>query len=293
MNAPFNWFDAVFLINLAKRQDRLAQAEEQLRAIGLGGWREPVVNRFDAYGDLRDDDGRVNGNRGCTASHRGVLELIAFHRYERALVLEDDFMLRPVMKETFTATFNAVTQELPQNWRMLYLGGSYGENPKRRHSHHLIETNAVMTTSSYVLGWQQARKMATHVHGIGPIDSIYHRFNREPGCFMACPRFFVQRQGFSDLQEKETENTTSMEDSAHEDMLLEGKWDKAPPENGHTALFVGKVQRREISDPTQLNGTQVIVAGHTYVVAKIELPPHYPPHPWFRGEWCRYYLRLP
>ncbi len=34
-----------------------------------------------------------NGNMGCTASHRGVLELICHHRWQRTLILEDDFMI--------------------------------------------------------------------------------------------------------------------------------------------------------------------------------------------------------
>jgi hypothetical protein len=299
MNTPANWIDAVFLINLAKRTDRLAQANEELAKIGIAGCAKYVgglakyVTRFDAYGDLRDEDGRVNGNRGCTASHRAVLELIAFHRYERALVLEDDFMLRPAMAETFAHTFNAMTQELPADWRMLYLGGSYGENPKRRHSPHLIETNAVMTTSSYVIGWQQARRMAPHISGIGPIDSLFHRFNKEPGCFMTCPRLFVQRPSYSDLTERMAENVTSMEDAAHEDMLLEGKWETEAPTNGHTTLFRGKVQRREVSEASQLAGTEVIVEGQLYIVVKAHLPQHLPFAPWFRGEAATYALRLP
>lgn len=303
MNTPLTWCDAIFVINLAKRTDRWEQSRDELRKIGVhymndpGSVRFPHVAqtwRFDAYGDLLDHTGKVNGNVGCTNSHRAVLELIAFHRYERALVLEDDFMLRPALRETFAATFHAVTQELPADFRMLYLGGSYGENPKRRHSPHLIETNAVMTTSSYVIGWQQARRMAPHISGIGPIDSLYHRFNKEPGCFMAYPRFFVQRPGFSDLQECMSENVTSMEDAAHEDMLLEGDWIEGKPGGANPITrFVSKVQRREISDPAQLHGTQVIVEGVTYVVTRLQLPPHFPPAPWFRGEPATYHLRLP
>lgn len=300
MNTPANWLNAVFLINLAKRTDRMEQATVEMRKIDQLNSSVPhwdgiaaTFHRFDAYGGLIDHNGKVNGNLGCTNSHRAVLELIAFHRYEKALVIEDDIMLRPSQAETFAANFDAVTRELPDDWKMLYLGGSYGENPKRRYSPHLIETNAVMTTSSYVVGWQQARHMAPHISGIGPIDSLYHRFNKEPGCFMAYPRFFVQRPGYSDLQERDSEHITSMEDAAHEDMLLEGTWENGRPA-GHTpALFRGKVQRREISEPTQLNGTQVIVEGQLYIVTGIQLPVHFPPHSWFRGEWANYSLRLP
>lgn len=296
MNSPQRWFDAVFVINLARRTDRWESIRGVLARLDLDRFDfepEPRVFRFDAYADLVDHTGKVNGNLGCTSSHRAVLELIAFHKYERALVLEDDSMIRRVVMPNFLSNFDTITNQLPADWRMLYLGGSYGENPKRRYSSHLIETNAVMTTSSYVINWRQARRMAPDISGIGPIDSLYHKFNREGGCFMAYPRLFVQKPGFSDLTERESENTTSMEDEAHEDMLLTGKWQghseppDTPPKFGR---LHGHVQRREISDPRQLNGSQVIVNGTLFTVISIELPAQFPPRPWFRGCPCVYNL---
>ncbi len=294
MNTPANWFDAVFVINLASRLDRWRSILRELETLGLNRGQPPYLQRFNAYGGLIDHNGKVNGNLGCTSSHRAVLELIAFNRYDRALVLEDDTVIRPSVMGDLFRHFDAITQQLPPDWRMLYLGGSYGENPKRRHSSHLIETNAVMTTSSYVINWRHARRMAPDISGIGPIDSLYHKFNREPGCFMAYPRLFVQAPGYSDLTERQSENTTSMEDEAHEDMLLEGVWDHANEPTEADAQsggkFLGKVQRREISEPHQLDGTQVIVNGVLYTVVSIQLPAQFPPRPWFRASPCVYNL---
>lgn len=293
MNTPADWFDAIFIINLARRLDRWMEAMNEANLCQFQWAWEPVKTfRVEAYAGLLDHTGKPNGNLGCTNSHRAVLELIAFHQYERALVLEDDFMLRPAIAPDFPQLFDATVRELPADWRMFYLGGSYGENPKGRHSPHLIETNAVMTTSSYCVGWQQARRMAPQIYGVGPIDSLYHRFNREPGCFMASPRFFVQRPSYSDLTERMAENVTSMEDSAHEDMLLEGHWEVRPDGN-LPGTFHGTVQRREISTVDQLNGTPVIVERQPYIVVSIRLPFHHPPRPWFKGESCLYVLRRP
>lgn len=296
MNTPASWFDAVFIINLDRRTDRWAQAQREAEKILLP---DSLYQRFSAYGYLVDETANINGNLGCTTSHRAVLEIIAHHHYERALVLEDDFMLRPKrahekrwdMERDFFGLFDAVTQELPCDWKMLYLGGQYAENPKRRYSPHLIETNGVLTTSSYVVGWKQARHMAPHIQGIGPIDNLYHRFNRERGCFMAFPRFFVQRPGLSDLTGRIDENATAMEDEHHEDMLLEGEWQAGYPAGGAYAVYKSKLNRRELSDPSQLTGTHQIVDGQLYICTAAQLPAH--PRPWFRGERCDYTLRLP
>ena len=283
------WLDRVFLINLEKRQDRFIESMAELQKIGYRG----TFERFEAYGDLIDHNGKINGNFGCTSSHRAVLEIIAVNRLNRVLVLEDDFMLRPKLAADFPALFDSITQELPADWRMLYLGGSYGENPKRRFSPHLIETNAVMTTSSYVINWRQARRMAPHISGIGPIDSLYHKFNREPGCFMAYPRLFVQRPSFSDLTERMSENVTSMEDEAHEDMLLTGAWKGPVPKSpGERGQFVSTINRREVTWPKDLLGTQVIVGSQLFTIVEAVTAPHFPHRPWFRGEPCTYSLIL-
>lgn len=302
MNTIANWCSAVFLINLTKRPDRLKEAQQQLAAVGLfdavAPGAEPYAAqknfvRFEAYGDLIDQEGRNNGNMGCTNSHRALLEIIAFNRYERALVLEDDFMLRPAIAQAFPHLFHQMTLELPAAWRMLYLGGGYGEAPKRRHSEHLIETNSVMTTSSYIINWRQARRMAPYICGVGPIDSLYHGFNREGGCYMVQPRFFVQSPGYSDLQERHSSNAMSMEDEAHEDMLLSGTWETEAPTGQLNSRFKSRVQRREVTMPSDLRGAHVIVDGQPYVVVYVEFSPHIPPRPWFRGEPCTYILRLP
>ena len=285
MNTITNWCDAVFVINLAKRLDRLEQSICELSKIGVPAGTHPKATRFEAYADLIDHNGKPNGNFGCTSSHRALLELIAFHRYNRALVLEDDFMLRPKVEGQLNLIFDAVVRELPDDWRILYLGGSYGENPKRRHSPHLIETNAVMTTSSYIINWRQARHMAPHISGIGPIDSLFHRFNREGGCYMACPRLFVQRPSFSDLTERMAENVTSMEDATHEEMLLDGQVEVLGPR----LILNGRLQRRELAAPHDMDGTQVIVEGKLYTILSLQLPQHRAS--WFRDEPVTYILK--
>lgn len=281
-------FEKIFVINLAKRTDRWEHFKTQLGRMG-----NPQVERFEAYGDVVDHTGKVNGNCGCTASHRALLELIAFHRWKHVLIFEDDAKVRKEVEDDtpqrklvpldLTRFENLIDYMVTEagDYDMLYLGGSYGENPKRRHSKHVIQTNSVMTTSSYAVTWQQARKMAPYIGGVGPIDSLYHQFNRESKCFMIQPRLFVQYPNFSDLTESQCENETSMTDLAHEEMLIEGKWTMG-------SMLESRLYRRELAAPHDMDGSVVIVEGKPYRIIALDLPDHKPS--WFRGEPVTYQL---
>lgn len=265
-------FDKVIWIGSVNRPDRAAQMEAQFAKFGI------VAERFEAHWKPLDHTWKPNGNLGCTSSHRGVLELIAHHGWERTLVLEDDAMF---LGDDFPEQFDAMIQEVPLDWDLLFLGAGYAERPKRRINGSVIQTNALMTTSSYGITRAMARKMAPYISGIGPIDSLFHEWQRTHKCYIFSPRLAVQRPSFSDLQEKESENMTSMQDTRHEEMLLDGAW----REDG---AFVGQLNRRELSSAEQLVGEEVIIDGKLFVIRRVELPAHR--MPWFAGEPVTYFV---
>ena len=208
------WFDAGFCINLDHRADRWDQSRQELEQIGLKG----RVHRFPGYHKVKRCDGSISGNAGCTASHRGVLEIIAFFNYHRALVLEDDFArVHPI--ENFNQYWSEIQQEIPADWDLIYLGGHYGEAPKYRVSKHIIRCNSMLTTSSYIVNGQMARIMAPYIYGDSSIDNLIGSFAKDHNCYIVQPRLFVQRDSFSDIQERYCENRHCMLDSAHENMV--------------------------------------------------------------------------
>ncbi len=109
--------------------------------------------------------------------------------------------------------------EIPEHWDMLYLGGHYGEPPIARVSPHVIQCGRMLTTSSYGITAQMARKMAPYISGVGPIDSLYGGFHRDNRCLILSPRLMIQRPSFSDLQEREMSNSDCMLDESHEQMV--------------------------------------------------------------------------
>lgn len=201
------YFDRIFVINLARRGDRWQHCLEQFRKHDIRNF-----TRFEGYAGVIHRD-VVNGNCGCTASHRALLEILAYHRWGRVLILEDDF---EILHDDFRDRFAAMISEVPDDWDMLYLGGHYQEDAQSRVSEHVIRIGGMLTTSSYGITWRQARKMAPYVSGVGPIDSLYIGFNRADRCYIFQPRLMIQYPNYSDLQEKESDNSQCMQDCSHE-----------------------------------------------------------------------------
>lgn len=215
-----SYFDATICINRDARPDRWQHFKEQCARYGI------YSTRFRAH-DGAMPDGSFNGNFGCTASHRGVLELIAHHGWKRTLIFEDDAeVVEPgrygdhaVGRLPFAQQWEQIVPEIPDDWDMLYLGGHYGSPPLSRVSPHVIRINTMLTTSSYAVTAKFARKVAPHIYGGGPIDSLYGQFQPGHKCYCVQPRLFVQYTNVSDLQHREMENAQCMLDPNHEAMV--------------------------------------------------------------------------
>lgn len=205
-----DYFTRIFVINREARKDRWDECCALFSKYNL-----TKVERFQAY-DHGNIDGWVGGNSGCVSSHRALLDIIAYHKWPRTLILEDDFH---IIHENFHELFNQMIPEVPDDWDMLYLGGHYGEKPQYRVSPHVIRINRMLTTSSYGITWQQARKMAPNIYGGGPIDSLYGQWNVDDKCFILQPRLMIQRDSFSDLQGRNMSNRDCMTNPDHENMV--------------------------------------------------------------------------
>ncbi len=210
MNPLNRYFTRIFVINRDARMDRWTECQAQFKMFGIEN-----VERFSAHEGVIVD-GRVNGNASCTASHRALMEVIAFHRIVRPLILEDDFL---ITRGDFMESLALSLAEVPDDYDFLYLGGHYGEAPIARHSPRVIRCGRMLTTSSYSVPWTIARQIAPYLCGIGPIDSLLGGFHRERRSYIIQPRLFIQRPSYSDLQEREMSNAACMLDPTHEAMV--------------------------------------------------------------------------
>jgi GR25 family glycosyltransferase involved in LPS biosynthesis len=117
-----NVFDHIFVINLDRRKDRWEFITEQLKSVGIDAERVSGVD-----GDLLDPDPKIGngwnhkGQAGCVLSHRKVISLAKERGYKNILVIEDD----NVFRKNFNELFESYWKQVPQDWDLLYFGGSH------------------------------------------------------------------------------------------------------------------------------------------------------------------------
>jgi GR25 family glycosyltransferase involved in LPS biosynthesis len=212
MTALEQFVDRIFVINLARRTDRWAQFEAEMLCLGIENYI-----RFDAHEFVQD--GKLNGHAGCVASHRGVLEIIGHSPWRKCLVFEDDVALRKEFRKDWQKRFLEMWQQADNQWDLLYLGGHYADKPLARVAPNVIRAGRMFTTSSYIITKQAARRMAPYIYGNGPIDVLFSGFAEQQKHYIFEPRLFIQRPGFSDLLEENSNNEWAMTDTRHVQML--------------------------------------------------------------------------
>jgi glycosyl transferase family 25 len=210
MNHIEEYFDKIFCINLDRRPDRWD--------ICLAEFAKHNWTKFERFTAIDDPE---NGNRGCTASHKILMDLIVENGWKKTLVLEDDFK---IVAPNFHKQFNSMIKLVPEDWEMLYLGGHYAEPPISRVNKHVIKHGRMFTTSSYGVTCEMAKKLSDQIalHGekpIGPIDTVYGQLHPTHKCYIFQPRLMVQREGFSDLTLQVNNNEHCMMDRNHENMV--------------------------------------------------------------------------
>jgi hypothetical protein len=259
MSVFSEYWSKIIVINLARRADRWEHFQGEMAKIGVG---PGDYERFEAH-DKPTGDAKGAGNFGCTASHRGVLELIAHNQWARTLVLEDDCeVLDP---KNFTALWAHIETRIPDGWDMLYLGGHYGEAPQARLNPNILRTGRMLTTSSYAITWQMARRMAPFIGGTGPIDSLFGGFNRANKCFCFQPRLFAQYTNVSDIQNREMNNNMSMTDRFHESLMPYG--------------YVGRIEDYVRPEPRVSAGRVVNPAQHIHNTVRTDSSHPFPTLP--------------
>lgn len=199
-----SYFGHIVVINLERRPDRWLHVVDEMNALGITNYE-----RFNAI-----DAGPTDGNRGCSASHKAVMKMVVDRGWDKCLVFEDDFAcVVPDAQQQFAG----FVKDIPKSADMLYLGGHFGTDPQYWHSKHLVRIGQMKTTSSYGV----TRKSAAELYEVVPestvdsIDNLYGGYNESKECYICEPRLFVQYKNYSDLQQREMDNSQCMLDSGH------------------------------------------------------------------------------
>lgn len=180
-----NYFDAIYVINLLKRQDRLLEITEHFEEYEIPFTRVQAIENSNGAEGLRDT------------------MLIIFNEaidngYNNILVFEDDakFIME---KQWVDEVMENVIKQLPENYWLCYLGGQPTGGYSNFYSPNLLPAIKYFSTQSVMYSKQGIKEIMAR--GIGfPIDNwIVDEIQTQGNCYAIDPMLCVQREGFSNI----------------------------------------------------------------------------------------------
>jgi GR25 family glycosyltransferase involved in LPS biosynthesis len=195
------YFDAIFLVNLDRRPERLKSSCDELSKHNITDiLRYPAID-----GNEIEYHGKLNaGQIGCTLSHLGIVKYAKEQNLEKIFIFEDDISLA----DNFNDVMASALSELPDNWDMFYAGGNHLKsfNP---FSHHLVKLNGTLTTHAYGI---HSRFYDTIINTIEAsfnevIDVYYFILHANSSSYCTNPKIAFQTPGYSDLENREVNYT--------------------------------------------------------------------------------------
>lgn len=188
-------FDRVYLINLKRRQDRLAEFRQLQQD---NGWNLPEPILFEAI------DGNAvgvptyfqqgGGAWGCCLSHREILQRVVMDGVS-ALILEDDLVWKPDAWERLQTFVKSV----PNDWDQLMIGGQHMEAAKEIAS-GVVQCARTERTHAYAIRGRAAQSLLNlwftcSVH----IDWVMGPWQKSWKVYAPDPFIFGQNAGRSDI----------------------------------------------------------------------------------------------
>lgn len=205
-----NYFTKIFVINRDSRTDRWEKCVDQIHRFQLH-----KVERLSAF-EIFSDCGKLIPVAGCAASHRFILDLATYNKWDRVLILEDDFL---ILHDDFHRRWESMILGVPNDWDVLYLGGHYGDAPLARVSGQVIRCNRMSAASSYGITWKHAKRVARLLYDENAIDSVLSNLAFRNKHFILQPRLMAQYESYSDIGQRVLIPYGSMTDTTHERMV--------------------------------------------------------------------------
>jgi hypothetical protein len=184
---PFEFFDAIYCINLDTRPDRWKQAMREFAALGIAGRVERVAAVVHA-----------DAEEGCRLSHLECVRRATAAGAETALIFEDDVAFPEFSPDSLARSLDRL-RAVP-DWELFYLGGLVAG-----HASELDEDLVrapMLQNHAYAIHRRAYAKMQSCD---APIDFWYARSMKS---YLAKPVLAWQRDGFSDIQRTWTSRAT-------------------------------------------------------------------------------------
>lgn len=177
----------IYCINLDRRPDRWQVVSEQFQKHGL------EVERFAA---IDAQVYKMKPTEAFTMSHYYVIDKASYQDLPSVLIFEDDVVLH----DNFKPALEYCMLHLPDDWDILYLGGSHREKPVPVND-HIYKITHTLTTHAYILrNTMYAVVLNSLWNSKEPADCIYTQLQKQFNCYVTNPPLAWQRDGFSDIE---------------------------------------------------------------------------------------------
>jgi GR25 family glycosyltransferase involved in LPS biosynthesis len=183
------------------REDRKAQVIAELAKLDICG------NRFNAVKT-------ANGAIGCTISHLKCLEQAATNNWPFVFVCEDDILfLNPALVR---ANVDQLLAAVGDDWDVLILGGN-AVPPYQPLGNFAVKVVNCQTTTGYIVRRSFYKPLIENIReGLAlfmrnpedkrqfAIDIYWKRLQASHRWYMIVPPTVIQREGFSDVESRDT-----------------------------------------------------------------------------------------
>ena len=195
-------------INLLSRPDRKSHVEKQLSYIGI------KAERFNAIK-------MANGAVGCSMSHLRCLLNAKEKDLDHILICEDDITFTdPVLFITQTNKF----LKSQKKWDVLLLAGN-NMPPYKKIDNYCIQVSRCQTTTGYLVKKHYFDVLIENIktginmlirnsdkHKLFAIDKYWFQLQERDFWFLVIPLSVVQREDYSNIENKRTNYTNIMVD---------------------------------------------------------------------------------
>jgi len=184
-----NFFSKIYLVNLAKRRDRLFETAEHLEKYEIPFSLFTAIEKPDGAEGLRD-------------TMNLIFDEAIENNYPNILVLEDDceFIKEKIWVDE---TMNGVVEQLPENYLLCYLGGQATGGYSGFYSGNLLPVTKYFATHAVMYSLQGIKEIKARNLGY-PIDNwLVDNIQTQGRCYGIHPLLASQRAGYSDIGKAE------------------------------------------------------------------------------------------
>ena len=209
-------------INLESRTDRRAHVEAQLASLKSNGMPNLAAERFNAIKHA------TSGAIGCSMSHMRCIQLAKARGWDHVLVCEDDVLFTNV--PMFLTQLSKFMATVP-HWDVVLLAGN-NIPPYRVVNDACVQVGSCQTTTAYIVrahyydalianyraGAHKLMRNPTNKLEYA-IDRHWFELQRRDRWFLITPLSVVQREDYSDIEQRVTNYEHLMLDLDKEQLM--------------------------------------------------------------------------